>query len=293
MYNFLYDIYNYDDRQINQLILEMYQSVFHIDMKDEFKWRFLDNPKGRAIGVVVFQDNNLVGHTSLMPCEVNIRDKREDAVISMGTMIHSDYAGQKIGTSMIQLLHQHLSESKYSLLMGFPNDNSFTMFTTRLGWTHIRDYHFTSFPNKGQKHKNHYELADINFVCLNAERIEAGICLSRDQEYLNWRYNDNRYEIFRSEEKCFVITKFQEKYDIVYWSPNVKEEDIRDFAQFIYDTFKVSTVSTWDSFPFSDKDVVRGQRGYHFCARKLKNDLTDDILIANEWTWLMGDSELF
>jgi hypothetical protein len=73
----------------------------------------------------------------------------------------------------------------------------------------------------------------------------------------------------------------------------VKEEDIRDFAQFIYDTFKVSTVSTWDSFPFSDKDVVRGQRGYHFCARKLKNDLTDDILNANEWTWLMGDSELF
>ena len=294
MKDFLYDIYHYDNLEINNTIQELYQSVFHFDIKDEFQWRFLDNPKGKAMAVIVTLDDELIGHSAAMPIELTIMGNKIDAVITMGTMIHSGYAGQKIGTSMLQFLHQYLYKSKYSLFLGFPNDNSLSIFTTRLGWNHVRDYQFIRFLNNGLKPTNCYELTDVSSLAKSQEPIRAVISLKRDPEYLTWRYKDKRYEIYKSnEDKYFVITKFQEKYDIVYWSTNVKEADLRDFAQFLYSTGKGSDVSTWNSILFSDRDLEVGVRKYHFCVKKLKEDLPGDVLKEEHWTWLMGDSELF
>ncbi|MDF2656925.1 MAG: family N-acetyltransferase [Bacillota bacterium] len=294
MTDFRYDIYHYDNYKINHSIQELYRDVFRFDMKDEFHWRFLENPKGKAMAVVVTLEHELIGHSAAMPIELIIRGNKVDAVISMGTMIHSGYTGHKIGSTMLQALHQYLYGSKYSLFLGFPNDNSFSMFTNKLGWVHVKDYNFIRFLDNGLKPVNCYELTDVSSLALNLEPVSTDISLNRDPEYLTWRYKDKRYEIYKSiEDKYFVITKFQEKYDIVYWSANVKEDDVRDFAQFLYSTGKGSIVSTWNSIPFSDRDTEAGQRRYHFCIKKLKEDLTDDVLNDKEWMWLMGDSELF
>jgi hypothetical protein len=118
--------------------------------------------------------------------------------------------------------------------------------------------------------------------------------LNRDNQYLKWRYGNKKYKFFKSsDEKFFVITEFQNKFDIVYWSPKVSKQDIRDFADFIYCMFPVKEVSTWDTYDLGDAGDTIGERKYHFCIKKLKSDLTEDIYNEKEWIWLMGDSELF
>ena len=290
----MYRIYRYEDNQINASIQELYRASFQVDIRDEFQWKFLQNPKGQAIAVIAMLDDKLIGHSAVMPCEVNVKGNSVDAIISMGTMIHSSYIGQKIGSSMMRYLLQYLSESKYAFIIGFPNENSFSMFTTKLGLTHLRDYHFISFNNNYIESRNHYELADLDSVCLNLEPVGNSICLNRDNQYLKWRYGNKKYKFFKSsDEKFFVITEFQNKFDIVYWSPKVSKQDIRDFADFIYCMFPVKEVSTWDTFDLGDVVDTIGERKYHFCIKKLKSDLTEDVYNEKEWIWLMGDSELF
>lgn len=292
----IYSIYHYDNALINQDIQRLYRDIFHVEMEDEFQWRFIQNPQGKAISVIArFQPDGVVaGHFSAMPCRVNLRGNKIDALISMGMMVSNQYAGQGIGTVMSDYLFRHLEGDKYDLIIGFPNENSFHMHINKMGYIHVRDYHFVTFSNQHNKNRQYYTELPSGFNIEEAPGDNKMFSLDREPKYLKWRYGREKYTAFISDrEEVFIITRFQDKIDIVYWTPTATVQDIRDFADFVYHNFKAQAVAAWDTLNFRSKECTVDPRKYHFCIKKLKKDLPEEILNGNEWIWLMGDSELF
>ncbi|WOK05362.1 GNAT family N-acetyltransferase [Imperialibacter roseus] len=188
-------------------ILQLFKAAFGKDMSPAYwKWRFQDNPAGKHMIKLMWDEDKLVGHYAVSPVLLNLNKKKVLTSLSMTTMTHPEYGGRGIFGELATALYKDLEE-KYQVkaVWGFPNNNSHYAFVQKLGWKNIGLAH--TIVCSGEK-ISRPENVPVNvlddFTLRHAEilQTEVGkfdISVDRSIDYLRWRYLQNpshKYKIF-------------------------------------------------------------------------------------------------
>jgi hypothetical protein len=111
--------------------------------------------------------------------------------------------------------------------------------------------------------------------------------------FLNWRYSSTKNQRYVSSDGLiFVASRFRDKADVLYWSEVATEEQLLDFANFLYDNENVTRVCTWDTYEWLHRYPAE-ERQYHFAMNILSDVEEEKVALKNPWVFYMGDCELF
>lgn len=284
-----YQIYNYSNPRINDLVKELYKKVFCVEMEEGLPFPFQKNPHGEPIGILAFsQSGLLVGHFATMATCAFFDGKKEQGRISFGFMVLPEYQGNGIAKQLSSQLFAFLkSEDICNYVIGFPNDNSYYMHKKYMHYKHIRDYHMCVIPEK------HYDVelsfTEVTLLPENNTIQKKGV-MDHSQEFLNWRYNKKEYiKYIDDNQNIYVCNKYKDSIQILYWSPDVSKADLEVFASYIREKNGTNKVRTWDVFSWMD-NYPKEARSYHFAIRSVNGQRTYE---DTEWTFFPGDCELF
>ena len=280
---------DYADPDTAEKIKRLYAEIFHCDMSETFSFWYGATPFGGPLGVLAVDAENgeAVGHFGTVQTRVTLDGRAAPARISMGFMVSPRYRGYGIATRLNEELFSAIAaRDEDALVIGFPNDVSFHMHITRMGYRHIRDFQFVTLPRSGER-----QAAFAPCASLPDGGSFPACAISHAPEYLAWRYAAGAYDAFRSERgSVFVCSRFRDKADILWWSAGAGREELLDFAAFLYRVYPVERVCTWNTFDWLDA-FPKDERHYHFCIHPLPK--TPELAMQGPWTFFMGDCELF
>lgn len=291
MNNIIYRRIDYTSKEDKNQILDLYKRVFNVEFADEYDFWFCQERK--PIGIVAVCKNKIVGHFTTILQEAVIQAEIINFRLSMGFMTDSMYRGKGIAGNLYKCLKEELLQENDALfLMGFPNDVSYCMHLEKLEYEHIKDFSFVTIPHEIPNNVM-FNLMHDNEWQESCERDLKQNCLYHSDKYLRWRYSLPKYGKYVSEEgKKFIVTKYGDKIDILYWDTNVEQNDVLQFVGFLYQNFNVSKVTTWNSVAFLNQ-FPEETRKYHMCINFFNCNENQKKQIEKEWIFFMGDCELF
>ena len=181
------------------IILDLFQRAFGKRMDPRlWQWYFVENPFGRGIIKLLFDEEKLIGHYAVIPMELNINSTGTKAVLSMATMTHPDYGGQGIFTFLAEKTYETAKQNGFALVFGFPNKNSYHGFTKKLNWHDLGRmsiFRVVSRPSQSEYIRLRVEEINefdngVNQLWENA-KDHYGITVPRTKDFLNWRFSKN------------------------------------------------------------------------------------------------------
>ncbi|MFO8109948.1 MAG: GNAT family N-acetyltransferase [Thermoplasmata archaeon] len=208
-------------------IIELFERVFGKPMgitesRKHWKWEYMENPVEKIYVNLAVDDDRIVGQYAVIPVEMWIHGRRKIGSLSLDTMVHPDYRGQGMFTTLAEQLYRELARDGVVLTYGFPNANSIHGFTNRLEWKEIfkiplfaRPIDFdrsatmmfgdgvkgslASFFSKKlydlkyrpKSPSSGYTMEEIQgFDSHSIFRPPEGISAVKSSEYLNWRFTE-------------------------------------------------------------------------------------------------------
>ncbi|MDD4170411.1 MAG: GNAT family N-acetyltransferase, partial [Desulfotomaculaceae bacterium] len=116
-------------------IIKLFKLVYGRDMSMSYwRWRFTDNPAGSHMIDLCWNGSILAGHYAVSPVVMSIGGKEYLTALSMTTMTHPDYRKRGIFTILARSLYRRLQDQGVALVWGFPNNNSYHGFMSKLDW---------------------------------------------------------------------------------------------------------------------------------------------------------------
>lgn len=308
-------------------ILRLFGKVFGQTMSLRFwKWRFIENPFGRGIIKLLFDNKKLIGHYAVIPMKIQAGNKPVKSVFSMTTMTHPDYRGRGIFGYLASEVYKECGKRGFKLVYGFPNKNSCPGFVKNLKW---KDFGRMTILYKELKEnrkrfvviKNIYEVRrfsrEADFLWDKVKKYFRVIA-PRTKNYLNWRFVKNpavKYKIYAFKDKKdllgYVVLKIYKKkseatghiVDILSVKNTIV---IKNLLEISYDYFlenKVKKISCWMPKSSLYGDIIKKEgfiRKYpdaetYFGIKifnKEKNH-QKNIESFNNWHLTMADSDVF
>jgi len=202
-------------------ILQLFKAVFGQEMSlDYWKWRFEDNPAGKHMIKLMWENDILIGHYAVSPCTLSINNQHYLSTLSMTTMTHPDHGGKGIFSQLADALYEKLeNRMDVKAIWGFPNSNSHYGFIKNLDWndlgivSHLRILANRLQPVINPNIKSFENFTDVHSTIINKVTSEFPIHIVRDAKYLNWRYVENptskydKFEYVDEELHGFIIVK--------------------------------------------------------------------------------------
>jgi GNAT superfamily N-acetyltransferase len=279
------EIKSYKDGDEHE-ILNLFRLAFSQEMPyDYWTWRFKHNPFSEDRFIQLMWDNEkLVGHYSLSPVELLINGLVHQTALSMTTMTHPAYGGKGIFTQLAEALYGVLQAKHYTMVWGFPNENSHYGFNKNLKWQDVATIPMLSLKAgdlKSSALTGAYEqpntFTDDLASLLN--QTEKSVSLHKTAAYLNWRYISIptvNYKIITTEGGSAILV-----YKVIpsFSDPSKREVDIMDI-QFKNDheTLKkllaavrhaegddIHQFNIWDSI-FSKKQALLEKAGFKMAS---------------------------
>lgn len=273
-----------------QQILSLYQDIFHVDFAEDYDTWFCG--PCFPLGVIALNDNSgkIVGHFASLRFEMKTGTKIVPFRMSMGFMVSPECRGMGIGSNLYKYLRTAISEKQDSLFMiGFPNEVSYKMHIDRMEYILHRNYHFVVLP-KGEHQQTYSKIHKVPKQLFVTSQFN---CILHSESYMCWRYENAKYDKWMTDNgHIFISTKFKDKADILYWSEDVCEDELLDFAAFLYQTQAVARVTTWNSTDYLASYPAE-DRNYHMCMNYLDCDPDTKAMLNGNWLFYMGDCELF
>lgn len=194
-----------DNKGLKNLV-ELFHSAFPLSKKfsiDFLQWQYLNNPRGRVIGVNAFDDGKLVSHYAVIPIAMSIYGETYQGVLSLNTATHPDYQGKGLFTKLANRTFDIARSLGYSFVVGVANGNSTYGFIKKLGFDYI-----------GQ--------LDMKIgMGILKHRTNCDVYRVWSEDELQWRLNNPSAKYVKSEEGIFSIRSFFVK-DILTIAHNVK-----------------------------------------------------------------------
>lgn len=197
-------------------ILELFKLAFNKEMSLEYwNWRFKSNPfSNETLIHLMWEDDLLVGHYAVSPVEMIVNGEVKKTALSMTTMTHPDYNGRGIFTQLSTSLYNELrDELKFTMVWGFPNNNSHYAFIKNLKWKNIAtvpllclktlNFNFIESEIYFTQHAKFTESLSQNLSSVNKD-----IKINKTSKFLNWRYIDNpsaNYKIVSNKDESAII----------------------------------------------------------------------------------------
>ncbi|WP_423818757.1 GNAT family N-acetyltransferase [Salinimicrobium sp. TIG7-5_MAKvit] len=196
--------YKQDIKEIVALIRANLDTQFS---EEFFKWKHIDNPFGKSLGLVAIEDNKIVGLRMFMRWEFS---KNNGAVIKalrpVDTVVDKEYRGQGL-FKKLTLKGLANFENEYNLIFNTPNINSLPGYL-KMGWEKMEKPGFfrIAICNPMRKHVS-YNLIESKEINLHKENTPALNNTNRTESYLRWRYKDQKYEIASFKDGTYVFFK--------------------------------------------------------------------------------------
>jgi GNAT superfamily N-acetyltransferase len=200
-------------------IRELYRAVRGNNRPEEFdRWRWYGAPDGACPIAIALDGTTIAGFYTLWPVRLRIGDRSVLGGQSMDTMIHPDYQGRGIFTTLAKACYEIAATRGFQVLYGFPNALSYPGFVRRLDWDHtgeiqhwiraLRPSHHPRVPGivgpladiaakllpsggRGRGIEISFEApdADQRAGLLQSSRAQLGLChVNRTPAWLDWRY---------------------------------------------------------------------------------------------------------
>ena len=308
-------------------IIRLFNQVFLQEMSlSLWRWRFSDNPYGKAIIKLMFDADKLIGHYAVIPATIQVVGEPVKAVFSMTTMTHPDYSGRGIFTFLAEEVYQSCIKQGFSFVYGFPNDNSYPGFTRKLGWEGLGKT-VTLQKVLPERPGNRPIMPDIQSVERFDRKVDLlwdkvkndyPVTVPRVEKYLNWRFSQNpdvhyqKYVISNQSRQMVGYAVLKEyihsdakKGHIVDMLSVNNDEVIRTLVRHscaYFQSRQISDISGW--FPadsryrrvMEEEGFKAGKAGQNFGVRVFDKagSLTNIVGGSlNNWYLTMGDSDVF
>lgn len=113
-----------------QGLVDLFNDVFDRSRTiEEFDRQYLNNPEGFSYHTFAVEDNEIVASNSMVPSVYLYNGKQLHFVNSVDTMISEHYRGLENFYDMIKTSFGDAEKQGYDAVYGFPNDNSYELFT--------------------------------------------------------------------------------------------------------------------------------------------------------------------
>jgi len=309
-----------------QDIAELFKVVFDRKLDLRFwNWRFAENPRGKGIICLMFDNQKLVGHYAVTPTPLWVKGKVYRAAFSMTTMTHPDYCGRGIFSQLASEVYGCCKAKGIKFVFGFPNENSYHGFTQKLGWHgfgRVKGWAIEEIPTHlaGEHGFTYEELqsCDERVDDLWARARESNnIIVPRTADFFNWRYfhkPDGEYTIYGINDDdgvlqgLLVLKVFRDRDETTGHIIDILAPDQLDIHQAIlrkatefFAENEVASITCW--IPCGSPIAAQLQAIGFFKrewptysgAKVLDNTSVDISFVANprHWSFTMGDSDVF
>ena len=308
-------------------ILSLFEKVFGKKMTLDFwKWRFVENPFGRGVIKLLFDNDLLIGHYAVIPTAIQVKNNLTKAVFSMTTMTHPNYRTQGIFSYLAEETYKESAKREFKFVYGFPNKNSYYGFIQKLGWKDFgkmtilyKEIEENSFAS-GLQTSDVYEIEcfsnDTDSLWSRVKK-DYYVIVPRTKDFLNWRFSKNpdmNYKIFSIKGgdgiSGYVVLKLYQKEDEkvghIVDILGINNSIVKKLLQTSYDYFsrnKIKKISCWmqNSYPYS---VLMKKEGFirkkadaetYFGVRIFDkdNNFLKDVECFSNWYLTMSDSDVF
>ncbi len=303
-------------------IIELFELVFKQKMTlEQWNWRFKNNPAGKYMIKLMWEDKKLVGHYAVSPLLIDIDGEDTLTAHSLATMTHPEYGGRGIFKKLSLALYDELeNQLGCKAIWGFPNNNSHYGFVKSLGWKDIGIIHTLGCPassfeksnssNKVEKFKE-FDQSHVEFI--QSKTSEFKIKVKRSMDYLNWRYTQKpsvTYKNFFIEndghQALFVTKIYPSSQKPSLFDLNIVEGFVDDYdllPDYIHQILlsydvKFDRVTTWKNL--FDKDHLKLEKiGFvpvlpqTYLGARPHFALDPKFMDLRNWYISMGDSDVF
>lgn len=303
-------------------ILDLFKLVFKQKLThDQWLWRFRNNPAGKHLIKLMWDNDKLVGHYAVSPIYMKVEGEDVLTAHSLTTMTHPDYGGRGVFKQLSSALYEDLeNEMNCKAIWGYPNNNSHYGFVKSLKWSNIAVLHTLGIAADNVKSRNEnlqvkpiikFDKSHATFI-QNKLDSNFKVYVRRDIDYLNWRYIEKPvteykcYEIESEYGKGIVVAKIYPTGTDNQFDLNIVEcfldsfENIQDIIDYIMKDFNVnfSRVTIWKNL--FDKDHLWLERNRFvpvlpqtYLAARIHHSMPDSFSDYRSWYTSMGDSDVF
>jgi predicted acetyltransferase len=315
---------NYEIKKINKKykkkILKLHNNTFDKTKGEKYwEWRFNNNSLKKPLGNIAIMNNRITSHYMVQPVDYNKNNNSMDIVMSVWTMTDPKHTNKGLMTLLATKTYEDSKDKKYSFVIGFANQNSYSIFIKKFQFKKIKTMVETilNLSNKHKFEKEHkiveVKLFDKTFTQFynNNIQLKKKICAPRTSKFLNWRYIDKPtkeyrcYKVVNKEEILigyFILKKYENKCQIVDFVLNDEQKIYNsvlnktiEFAK----KNKLSKISLWvngnkkfsrylQSIGFFEKEM-----NTYFVIKNLDKSFKNQMTNSDKWYITMGDSDVF
>jgi len=196
---------------------------------DNWYWKYTDNnPSGKSFIWLIEKDDNIIVHFAAVPYKLKVFDKEIIASHSIGSMIDKRYQNKGILKYVSDKLFEDI-KSNIPFTYGFPNKLAYGIHIECMKYDDLIFFDTWKIEKSKIKINNDDLLSfkkidkfDNKFDKLwNSCSDEYKICVVRNKDYLNWRYNRPDWKYFhfgiyeKNEIKGYTILKLYKEDKII------------------------------------------------------------------------------
>ncbi|MBF0547071.1 MAG: GNAT family N-acetyltransferase [Candidatus Riflebacteria bacterium] len=188
-----------------QKIADLFLSCFKKPLMNSiWDWAYQENPSGKPIVTLGFDEDRLVGHYAAISFPLRAGNSCYKSFLSMTTMVEFSYRKYHLFYKLATLAFDEIKRQGGDFVFGFPNFQSLPGFRHRLGWQiYPKDY----------------------VACLSSKELEKGNYFLKEKregviefdvsnkEFLAWRLSKPGVTYVREGE--LIFKDFQNSYDVV------------------------------------------------------------------------------
>jgi GNAT superfamily N-acetyltransferase len=303
-----------------QQVMELFQLSFGRQLDQaRWRWRYLDNPAGRAIIDLAWHGESLVAHHAVSPVALHACGSDWRAGLGVAVMTHPKHRGRGIFSELLPRTYARMVNDGMPMVWVFANEFSHRLVVRDLGFMDIHEVPTLRLrldqaegPTSPPAGIIEVEGFDDRFDRLwDLVKGDSVVIARRDREHLSWRYPHNPTQQYRilaclEEEELrgyAVLKRYKGELQVIDLL-TVQRPDVAlalvSRAVHIARQASLSAVSLWlnVSHPLHwmlEKAGFRnGEPITYFAGRVLRAELPETVVCDyRNWYLTMGDSDVY
>ncbi|WP_291650527.1 GNAT family N-acetyltransferase [Clostridium sp.] len=205
-----------DKQGFNKIVDELkslYKVCLNKDLSTEyFLWRYLNNPIDDFVLCIAREDNKIVASYSVLLINIVLDNEIIKSGISMPILVKPNSRNNGLSFELAIKVYEKLRETKYSLLLGFPNEIYHYNLVKKFGFEDIYEmptlkleikdkdiYHINRCDIQKVDIDNDYKFNYSLLLKNNSDKIK----IYKDINYLKWLFRENPIEKYNN----YVVSK--------------------------------------------------------------------------------------